>query len=236
MPRLAKLAETIRATMNVADVGALASRVRRDAVDRGLTSDWQASEAKMDAFARLVVAAQNVLGPGSTIETGVCKGGTSAQLVGSSPVDAFHIAIDPFGLPSQSYANRNKYGRWAHVRDTLAALTALGGARGVTVLPYVMSSQAFVGADLLTHATTFRIVHLDGDHSADAVAQELAYFRGRIAGPALFILDDHDAHFPGVEAGLQRTGDGLVPVLNERYDFPGYGEAAFSAWLHASHG
>ncbi len=186
----------------------------------------------MDAFARLVIAAQNVLGPGSTLETGVCKGGTSALLIATAPANAFHIAIDPFGLPSQSYANRTKYGRWAHVRETLAALMDLGTEREVTVLPYVMSSQTFVAGDLLQHDSMFRIVHLDGDHSADAVAQELRYFRGRIASPALFILDDHDAHFPGVEEGVQRAGQDLVRVLHERYDFPGYGEAGFSAWLH----
>jgi hypothetical protein len=66
------------------------------------------------------------------------------------------------------------------------------------------------------------------------VAQELAYFRSRVANPALFILDDHDGHFPGVEEGWRRAGQGLVPVLHERYDFPGYGEAGFSAWLHST--
>jgi hypothetical protein len=86
----------------------------------------------------------------------------------------------------------------------------------------------------LQHEGTFRIVHLDGDHSADAVAEELNYFRNRIANPALIILDDHDEHFPGVEAGMQRAGQGLVRVLHERYAFPAYGEAGFSAWLHGA--
>ena len=226
------LAERIRAAMQAPHVIADAAHHRRNADQRGLVSDWEGSPEKMDTFARLVVAAQAVFGPGSTIETGVCKGGTSALLIAAAPPDAFHVAIDPFGLPSQSYANRTKYGRWRHVRETLAALMELGRQRDVSVLPYVMSSQSFVAADLLQHEATFRIVHLDGDHSADAVAQELKYFRSRIANLALIILDDHDKHFPGVEEGLQRAGQGLVPVLHERYDLPAYGEAGFSAWIH----
>jgi hypothetical protein len=230
-------AERIRAAMHAGGIGERARCLREDAAALGLVSDWEASPEKMDAFTRLVIAVQDTLGAGSTLETGVCRGGTSALLLGSAPEEAFHIAIDPFGLPSQSYANRAKYGRWRHVRATLAALTQLGRARAVTVLPYVMSSQAFIAADLLEHQASIRIVHLDGDHSADAVAAELAYFRARIAGPAVFILDDHDEHFPGVEQGLARAGAGMERVLHERYDFPGYGSAGFSAWLHgARHG
>ena len=228
------LAGRIRAAMESPDVCARAAALRREANRRGLVSDWDASPEKMDAFARLVVAAQDTLGAGGTLETGVCRGGTSALLIASAPQEAFHIAIDPFGLPSQSYANRTKYGRWPHVRTTLAALAALGHERSVTVLPYVMSSQAFIAADLLEHDGPIRIVHLDGDHSRDAVAMELDYFRRRIAGPALFILDDHDAHFPGVEDGFAAAGHGMLRILHAHYDFPDYGVAGFSAWLHGA--
>ena len=224
---VSRLHDVMRAPATRAD----AERMRCDTERRGLVSDWQASPEKMDAFARLVLAAQAVLGPGGTLETGVCRGGTSALLVACAPAEAFHIAIDPFGLPSQSYANRAKYGRWHHVRATLASLAVLGRERAVTVLPYVMSSQTFIAADLLTHEAPIRIVHLDGDHSAAAVAMELRYFRSRVAHPALFVLDDHDAHFPGVEEGLAQEGRGMLRILHERYDFPGYGLAGFSAWL-----
>ena len=230
-----RLAERIRAAMRAPGMLERADRLRSDARALDLVSDWEASPEKMDTFTRLVIAAQDILGPGGTLETGVCRGGTSALLIGSAPKDAFHIAIDPFGLPSQSYVNRAKYGRWHHVRAALAALTQLGRARAVTVLPYVMSSQAFVAADLLQHEGAIRIVHLDGDHTADAVAMELAYFRSRVAWPAVFILDDHDEHFPGVGQGLEREGGGMVRILHERYDFPGYGCAGFSAWLHGPH-
>ena len=226
------LVEHIRSAMDAPQTRADAECIRRDADRRDLVSDWQASPEKMDAFARLVIAAQRVLGPAGTLETGVCRGGTSALLIASAPPEAFHVAIDPFGLPSQSYANRAKYGRWHHVRAALDALTALGNERSVTVLPYVMSSQTFVAADLLTLEGPIRIVHLDGDHSADAVAMELEYFRSRVAHPALFILDDHDEHFPGVEEGLARAGRGMLRILHEHYDFPGYGVAGFSAWLN----
>lgn len=228
------LADRLRAAMQTPAVRARADAIRRDAAARGLVSDWDAIPEKMDTFARLVLAAQEALGPGGTLETGVCRGGTSALLIGCAPQDAFHIAIDPFGLPSQSYANRMKYGRWHHVRATLAALAELGRDRSVTVLPYVMSSQAFVAADLLRHEGPIRIVHLDGDHSRDAVAMEIGYFRRRIGGPALFILDDHDDHFPGVAEGLAAAGAGMLPILHEHYDFPDYGKAGFSAWLNGA--
>lgn len=223
----------ILAVMREPETIAQAERNRRDASSRGLVSDWEASPAKMDAFARLTIAAQAVLGPGGTLETGVCRGGTSALLIASAPAEAFHIAIDPYGLPSQSYANRVKYGRWRHVRETLAALVELGRSRAVTVLPYVMSSQAFIAADLLAGEARFRIVHLDGDHSSDAVGMELRYFRRRVPGPAIFIMDDHDDHFPGVERGMAAEGRGMTRILHEHYDFPDYGSAGFSAWLHA---
>jgi hypothetical protein len=67
----------------------------------------------------------------------------------------------------------------------------------------------------------------------DAVVEELEYFRRRIAGPALFIMDDHDEHFPGVEEAMRDAGAGMAQVLHRYYDFPNYGVAGFSAWLHA---
>jgi hypothetical protein len=110
----------------------------------------------------------------------------------------------------------------------------LGEQREVTYAHYMMSSADFIRADLLPHPFRFRIVHLDGAHSKEAVVEELTYFRKRLKGPALFILDDHDTNFPGVEEAINSpAGRGLVPVLHRCYSFP-YEDAlcGFSAWLH----
>ena len=74
-----------------------------------------------------------------------------------------------------------------------------------------MASTEFIRADLLSHhQSSFRIVHLDGAHDKEAVVDELTYFRRRLPGPSLFILDDHDANFPGVgEAVNSPAGVGL---------------------------
>lgn len=69
----------------------------------GLSSDWAGIGAKEMDFARLVAAARNVLPEGGSVETGVFQGGTSALLILSCPPDSFHVSIDPYGLPTQSY-------------------------------------------------------------------------------------------------------------------------------------
>jgi hypothetical protein len=199
-----------------------------------LVSDWDACAEKTSDFAKLCVAAAKLLPPGGSVETGVFRGGTAAVLLKCASPESFHVSIDPYGLPSQSYDDmREAYGEWSAVRATMTKLTRLADAREVTFSHYLMGSSDFIRADHLQHPGHFRIVHLDGDHSRAAVAEELAYFRRRIRGPALFILDDHDDHFPGVEEGLQDEGAGLVPIFRGLYDFPGtYGVAGFSAWLH----
>jgi hypothetical protein len=195
-----------------------------------LVSDWEGC-AKVVDFACLVVAAARVLPAGGSIETGVYRGGTGGPLVLVAPTDSFHVSIDPFGLASQSYALA-QYRNWPLARRTLRQLHVLADVQGVTLGHYLMDSLTFVQRDLLPRPARFRIVHLDGDHSFEAVAAELSYFRAHVPGPALFILDDHDDHFPGVEEAIRQHGGGMVRVLHNLYDYPSYGTAGFSAWLH----
>jgi hypothetical protein len=199
-----------------------------------LVSDWDACAEKTNDFTRLCVAAGRLLPAGGSVETGVFRGGTAAILLHCASPDSFHVSIDPYGLPSQSYDDMlESYGRWPEVRGVMTRLSQLAESRAVTFCHYYTGASDFIRADHLQHPGHFRIVHLDGDHSRAAVAEELRYFRKRIRGPALFILDDHDDHFPGVEEGLRDEGAGLVPVFRGLYDFPGtYGQAGFSAWLH----
>lgn len=228
------LSDELKALAQSPEVVAQADAVLVACRAMDLVSDWDACADKMKDFTRFCVAAAKLLPPGGSVETGVFRGGTAAILLNCASPDSFHVSIDPYGLPSQSYDDmREAYGEWPEMRKTMTRLTRLAESREVTFCHYLMGASDFIRANHLQHPGRFRIVHLDGDHSRAAVAEELAYFRRRIQGPALFILDDHDDHFPGVEQGLQDEGGGLVPIFHRLYDFPGtYGLAGFSVWLH----
>ena len=243
LPALESMADAILAAMDRSDIARLAELLLAETDRRGLISDWglspewdwEACPDKVRDFGRVILAAAQVLPPGGSIETGVFRGGTSGPLILCAPPDAFHVTIDPFGLPGQSYEDFEEYSYWPEARSTLLKLTALAHERNVTFCHYMMGAQSFIDADLLQHPGQFRIVHLDGDHSIRAVARELQYFRSKIRGPALFILDDHDDHFPGVQAGLDIAGAGLARVFHKLYPvYSGKAACGFSAWLHAS--
>jgi hypothetical protein len=203
----------------------------------GLYSDWDSCAEKVLDFGSLIEAAASLLPPGGSIETGVYRGGTSGPLILCAAAESFHISIDPFGLPSQSYeALKEEYGAWPEVRKVLARLALLAEERSVTYCHYLMAAADFIRANLLQQPGYFRIVHLDGAHTKEAVNEELVYFRSKLRGPTLFVLDDHDTHFPGVgEAVTSAAGTSLVPVLHRYYAFATMMQpCGFSAWLHAS--
>ena len=235
---LQDLARRIVDAMCAPETVARATRAMELTRSLGLHSDWDPCVEKVIDFGSLIEAAARVLPSGGSIETGVYRGGTSGPLIVCASPDSFHLSIDPFGLPSQSYSQlAGDYGAWTEVRKTLARLAGLGQEQSVTYCHYLMASAEFIRADLLSlHQSSFRIVHLDGAHDKEAVVDELAYFRRRLPGPSLFILDDHDTNFPGVgEAVNSPAGVGLVPVVHRFYKFPGLVEAcAFSAWLRGS--
>ncbi|MCC7047812.1 MAG: hypothetical protein IT562_13950 [Alphaproteobacteria bacterium] len=160
---------------------------------------------------------------------------TARSLILSNPPESFHLGIDPFGLATQSYADLAEvYGQWKGARTTLAKLSALADAQDVTYCHYTMAASTFIACDLLDPRAQFRVVHLDGDHSEQAVCEELDYFRRKLARPVLFVLDDHDSTYPGVESGRQRAGQGLARVFHNLYDYPGFPtKLGFSAWVHA---
>lgn len=229
------LSDALKALAESPDIVAAADAMLASCRAIDLVSDWDACAQKVKDFTRICIAASRLLPPGGAVETGVFRGGTAAILLHCASPQSFHVSIDPYGMPSQSYDDmREEYGKWPEMRRTMTRLSELAEAREVTFCHYLMSASDFIRADHLQHPARFRIVHLDGDHSRAAVAEELAYFRRRVRGPALFILDDHDDHFPGVAEGLRDAGGGLVPIFHRLYDFPGdYGVAGFSAWLHA---
>jgi hypothetical protein len=201
----------------------------------GFESDWDAVPEKMAAFHRVIRASAAVLPAGGSVETGVFRGGTSGPLMLSNPPESFHVGIDPFGLASQSYEDLAEvYGQWKGARTTLARLSALGQERDVTYCHYTMAAAKFIACDLLDTRAAFRVVHLDGDHSEQAVYEELDYFRRKLGRPVLVVLDDHDSTYPGVEAGVQRAGQGMARVFHNFYDYPGFPtKLGFSAWVHA---
>jgi hypothetical protein len=234
---LSELATRIATAMSQPEIVTRATHAIELTRSLGLYSDWDSCAEKVLDFGSLIEATASLLPPGGSIETGVYRGGTSGPLILCATAESFHISIDPFGLPSQSYeAMKEEYGAWPEVRKVLARLSRLAEERSVTYCHYLMAAADFTHADLLQQPGYFRIVHLDGAHSKEAVIGELVYFRSKLKGPALFILDDHDTHFPGVgEAVTSSAGTGLVPVLHRHYAFAKTMQpCGFSAWLHAS--
>jgi hypothetical protein len=229
------LAKKILSSMESPDIQRPAAGAMARCKALGFESDWDAVPEKMEAFYRVIFAASAVLPAGGSVETGVFRGGTSGPLILCDAPESFHIGIDPFGLAAQSYADlADVYGQWKGARATLAKLSVLGEAQNVTYCHHTMAASKFIACDLLNEAADFRIVHLDGDHSEQAVCEELAYFRRKIRRPALFVLDDHDTTYPGVETGMQRAGRGMAKVFHRFYDYPGFPtKLGFSAWVHA---
>ncbi|MCK6452502.1 MAG: hypothetical protein L6R19_16890 [Alphaproteobacteria bacterium] len=229
------LAGRILGAMDGPEIARGADEAMRRCKDLGFESDWDAVPEKMTAFHRVILAAAAVLPPGGSVETGVFRGGTSGPLILADPPESFHIGIDPFGFPSQSYADlADAYGQWQEARRTMAKLSAVGAQQNVTYCHYTMAASRFIQADLLEPIVDVRTVHLDGDHGEDAVVEELAYFRRKLARPVLFVLDDHDDTYPGVEAGMRRAGAGMARVFHRHYAYPGFPTPlGFSAWVHA---
>src|SRR4029077_13718556 len=119
-------------------------------------------------FSRLVVSAAQVLPAGGSIESGVFRGGTAGLLLLATTPESFFIAIDPYGLPTQSYPYlAHAYGAWPEARQTIMTLHTLGVQHNVTFCHYLMDFQAFAAADHINHPGAFRIIHLDGDHSRE---------------------------------------------------------------------
>ena len=237
-PPVVALAEEVQRAIAAHSTKKEASAILTRSRELGLISDWDlwmghVTEKPFD-FACLVVAVAHILPPGGSIETGVFRGGTSALLIQCATPETFHVAIDPFGLPSQSCAPTHGYELWAPARTTIARLAALSEHNSVTFRPYVMGAREFIRADLLQHPAPFRIVHLDGEHSNEGVTEELQYFRRKLRGPAVIIIDDHDEHSPGVASALDSpAANGLVPILHRFYLYPTVERPfGFSAWLH----
>lgn len=217
--------------MALHEVAAQAESRLELARSRGLISDWADAKTSRDFdFARLTVAVQRLFPPGGSIETGVFKGGTSGLLIQACAPGTFHVGVDPYGLPTQSY-KIDQYYDWAMARQTERELAALADDWDVTYCHYYMDSRTFCRSDLLKHGCHFNVVHLDGDHSYRSVRDELSYFLSKLGAPVVYILDDHDNHFPGVERGLLRFRHRLEPLFHNLFDFPGYGIAGVSAWL-----
>lgn len=230
----ADLAAQILAGMDDRQVQAQAEAALETSKALGFESDWDAVPEKLRAFRQAIFASAKVLPPGGSVETGVFRGGTSGPLILSNPPESFHIGIDPFGNAAQSYPElAEAYAQWKPVRRTLKRLTKLAQERDVTYLHYAMGSSRFAECDLLEVGQQVRVVHLDGDHGEPAVIDELTYFRRKIQRPCLFVLDDHDSTYPGVESGMQRAGQGMAKVFHRLYDYPGFPtKLGFSAWVH----
>ena len=102
---LSDLAARILTSMSQPEVIARATQAIQLTRSLGLYSDWDSCAEKVLHFGALIEAAANLLPPGGSIETGLYRGGTSGPLILCAAAESFHISIDPFGLPSQSYGH-----------------------------------------------------------------------------------------------------------------------------------
>lgn len=227
--RLAEQLELLRRDPTVIEI---AKEHLSDCRERGLISDWDVDDCpKPLDFASLTVAISQTIPKGGSVEVGVYRGGTAGLMLQCSSPDSFHVSIDPYGLPAQAYRNRTHgYGDWSPARQTLFELYRLAHEREVNFCHYLMGSAQFVDADLLSHPGGFRIVHLDGPHDFNTVFQELRYFRSRISGPCVFIMDDDNPQSPDVREALSVAGNGMVEIFHQVYEMR-WGEFGFSAWL-----
>lgn len=234
------LARRLLDECNSPEVAAIADERLARTRELGLRSDWTDFGSTKEAdFARLLVATRKVLPPGSSLETGVFGGETSGLLILSCPASSFHVSVDPYGLPSQSYKPKqgggdhwaHEYRNWQVARSTGRRLHQLAEECDVTYSHYLASSQKFCKSDLLQHPAPFNLIHLDGDHSYGAVKEELAYFLGKTSPPTVYVMDDHDDHCPGVGRALRERRGELLCLFHRTYDLAGPGVSGFSAWL-----
>ena len=195
-------------------------------------TDWaDHSSAKVDDFLRAVLASFELLrhtGPFSTLETGVFAGGTSAiflHVLGSEFQErSIHVGIDPYFTHGQSYPEYEEhYGIDAYLTG-LNNLSETALRLRIPYVPYLMNSETFIRHDLLPGSFNFRLIHLDGDHSASAVLRELRYFTSKVEAPAVFVLDDLGEVFPGVAEAIeqfQKSCPGFVELNRFCYDTKG---------------
>jgi hypothetical protein len=173
-------------------------------------SDWaRYSPQKVDDFLKTVLATFALLDDGepfSTLETGVFAGGTSAVFLYALglhfPNRSIHVGIDPYFIPEQSYPEfAETYGLTPYLAS-LKSLSDIGYSVRVPYLPSITSSTTFIRKDLLPGGYDFRLFHLDGDHTAEAVSAELDYFSSKTTKPSIFILDDLGDGFPEIDQAL----------------------------------
>ncbi len=173
-------------------------------------SDWaRFSSQKVDDFLKTVLASFALLSDGepfSTLETGVFKGGSSSVFLHALglyfPNRSIHVGIDPYFIPEQSYPEyAETYGLVPYL-SSLKTLSDISHSVRVPYLPYITSSATFIRKDLLPGGFHFRLFHLDGDHTGEAVSAELEYFSSKTTHPSIFILDDLGEGFPEIDHAL----------------------------------
>jgi predicted O-methyltransferase YrrM len=162
-------------------------------------------------------AAAELLDPASYLEIGIRRG-RSMAIVGSRVPDACIVGID---LWQRGYAGMENPGE-NHVRRELAAV----GHRGTIELISGNSHEVLPRLFAERPDLTFDLMTVDGDHSDDGAAQDLADVLPRLRIGGALVFDDlrHPAH-PGLHDVWRRTLAADRRYSTWQFDDIGYGVA-----------
>lgn len=142
---------------------------------------------------------ERAAGASRVAEIGVWRGGSVAAMAKASP-DAEILAVDTFRGSAEHFV-RNKLpvaGLEAHFKSNMRHL-------GLTdrVTPLVMDSvnAAHVCAQ---KGVRFDLIHIDGGHDEASVVTDLVHWSGLLTDTGVIVMDDVQAGWPGVDAGIER--------------------------------
>ncbi|CAN5162430.1 hypothetical protein BH09ACT5_BH09ACT5_24230 [soil metagenome] len=128
--------------------------------------------------------------PPRVLEVGVWKGGWSLTLAVNCPSAVF-TGIDPYP------------GSFAPVRERLLSSSQRVGGRF-----HLLESWAELDSELIGMTSGFDVIHLDGEHTEPAMAQDLTRAAGVLAPDGVIIVDDiAHPYFPGIASATYRFLD-----------------------------
>jgi hypothetical protein len=190
-------------------------------INQYFTSGWRDVEGWINRHALAAIGAgatyQEILGiTGDGLEIGVFQGRSFLGICAAlSPGDTA-VAVDIFDDQSLNFDGS---GKAANLMQIFTDNVAAHAPKDVKVEVMAADSLALQPQDILARAQQrFRIISIDGGHTAEHVMNDLALASAMLVNGALVILDDWmSPHWPGVQEGYVRymanANTRLAPVF-----------------------